>query len=171
MNRTLARWNLLDAEAAARDVLACCGSQTWAQQLSERRPFLNEDALFSASAAVWNALPAADWQQAFNSHPRIGESRAVTSTTEESLRWSAQEQRHAVSADDAMKRALAAANQRYESRFGRIFIVCAAGKSSHEILSILESRMNNDDATELKQAADEQGKITELRLRRWLEEG
>ena len=74
-----------------------------------------------------------------------------------------------MSEDDAAKLALAEANRSYEERFGRIFIVCASGKTSAEILAILKERMKNDATTELREAAEQQRQITQLRLRRWLE--
>jgi 2-oxo-4-hydroxy-4-carboxy-5-ureidoimidazoline decarboxylase len=68
-----------------------------------------------------------------------------------------------------MKFALNEANRSYEQKFGRIFIVCATGKTPSEILDILEVRRKNDAATELREAAEQQRQITQLRLRRWLE--
>jgi 2-oxo-4-hydroxy-4-carboxy-5-ureidoimidazoline decarboxylase len=169
MNDVLARWNSLDPESATREILPCCGSQTWAEALTAKRPYTNEAALFITSDTIWRSLPEAAWQQALDSHPRIGQKHAQTQATEQSLRWSAQEQRVALSADAAAKLALEDANRRYEQRFGRIFIVCARGKSSSEILSILETRMNNDPQTELHEAVEQQRQITQLRLHRWLE--
>jgi 2-oxo-4-hydroxy-4-carboxy-5-ureidoimidazoline decarboxylase len=169
MNKVLSRWNSLDPATAAREALPCCGSQAWAVALASRRPISDEASLIEASSSVWLALPEDAWQEAFDSHPRIGQSHAQVHATEESLRWSAQEQRTALSEDDAARLALKEANRRYEQKFGRIFIVCAAGKSSMEILNILEKRMKNDAATELCEAAEQQRQITQLRLHRWLE--
>ena len=169
MNPVLTRWNALDAESAAREVLPCCGSSAWAAYLAAKRPIANEAALLEASSTVWFSLPKEAWQQAFDSHPRIGQKHAQSQATEESLRWSAQEQRAVVSEDTAAKQALEQANRRYEQRFGRIFIVCATGKSAPQILSILKARMHNDPQTELREAAEQQRQITDLRLRRWLE--
>jgi len=169
MNDVLARWNSLDPDSATREILPCCGSQAWAEALTAKRPYTNEAALFTASDTIWLSLPEAAWQQAFDSHPRIGQKHAQNHATEESLRWSAQEQRTALSTDASAKLALEDANRRYEQRFGRIFIVCASGKSSSEILSILAARMSNDSQTELQEAVEQQRQITQLRLRRWLE--
>jgi 2-oxo-4-hydroxy-4-carboxy-5-ureidoimidazoline decarboxylase len=169
MNDVLARWNSLDPDSATREILPCCGSQAWAEALTAKRPYTNEAALFTASDTIWLSLPEAAWQQAFDSHPRIGEKHAQTHATEESLRWSAQEQRTALSTDISAKLALENANHRYEQRFNRIFIVCANGKSTSEILSILEARMTNDPKNELHEAAEQQRQITQLRLHRWLE--
>jgi 2-oxo-4-hydroxy-4-carboxy-5-ureidoimidazoline decarboxylase len=168
MNKVLARWNSLDHATAAREVLPCCGSQAWAAALASQRPIADES-LIETSSAVWLALPEEAWQEAFDSHPRIGQENSQSHTTEESLRWSAQEQRAALSDDDAVKLALEEANRRYEQKFGRIFIVCATGKTSAEMLAILEGRMKNDATTELHEAAEQQRQITQLRLHRWLE--
>jgi 2-oxo-4-hydroxy-4-carboxy-5-ureidoimidazoline decarboxylase len=168
-NNVLARWNSLDAATAAREALPCCGSQGWATALAARRPIADEASLIEASTSIWLALPQEAWQEAFDSHPRIGQTHAQTHATEESLRFSAQEQRTALSKDETARLAFEEANRRYEQKFGRIFIVCAAGKTFAEMLAILETRMKNDVATELREAAEQQRQITELRLHRWLE--
>jgi 2-oxo-4-hydroxy-4-carboxy-5-ureidoimidazoline decarboxylase len=167
-NAILERWNALDAIEAAREVLPCCGSRAWAAALAARRPLADNAGLLNSASEVWLALPEADWMEAFNSHPRIGEQHAQAAATEASLKSSAQEQSVAISADDAAKLALAEGNRRYEQRFGRIFIICASGRTAQEILTMQELRMKNDDATELREAAEQQRQITLLRLRRWL---
>jgi 2-oxo-4-hydroxy-4-carboxy-5-ureidoimidazoline decarboxylase len=168
MNQVLARWNSLNPTTAAREALPCCGSQAWAVALASKRPFTDTASVAEASAAVWFALPQEAWQEAFSSHPRIGQKHAQTTATDESLQWSAQEQRTALSADETAKLALEEANHRYEQKFGHIFIVCATGKTSGEILAILEARMQNNATTELREAAKQQNQITQLRLQRWL---
>ncbi|HKO19270.1 MAG TPA: 2-oxo-4-hydroxy-4-carboxy-5-ureidoimidazoline decarboxylase [Acidobacteriaceae bacterium] len=166
-NAVLARWNALDAAEAAREVLPCCGSSVWAESLANHRPFANADELFASSDAIWRALVERDWQEAFDSHPRIGQQHAKSATAE-SLRWSSEEQRAALALDEAVKAALTEGNRRYEERFGRIFIVCASGRSAAEILEVLEQRMQNPPDIELQEAAEQQRQITQLRLRRWL---
>ena len=52
----------------------------------------------------------------------------------------------------------------YENNFGYIFIVCATGKTAEEMLSLINERLKNDPETELLIAANEQNKITRLRL-------
>ncbi|WP_433965826.1 2-oxo-4-hydroxy-4-carboxy-5-ureidoimidazoline decarboxylase [Tunturiibacter gelidiferens] len=169
MNKVLARWNSLDLATAAREALPCCGSHAWSEALASARPIADETSLLETSASIWLNLPEQAWQEAFDSHPRIGQKHAQSLATEESLRWSAQEQRAARSDDQAAKLALDAANLLYEQRFGRIFIVCATGKTSAEILAILKRRIQNDATTELHEAAEQQRQITQLRLHRWLE--
>jgi 2-oxo-4-hydroxy-4-carboxy-5-ureidoimidazoline decarboxylase len=169
MRKALVRWNSLDPAIAAREILPCCGSQAWADALASKRPFTDEESLLETSSLIWRTLTESAWQEAFDSHPRIGQNHAQAGATSESLQWSAQEQRTVLSADDAMKFALNEANRSYEQKFGRIFIVCATGKTPSEILDILEVRRKNDAATELREAAEQQRQITQLRLRRWLE--
>jgi 2-oxo-4-hydroxy-4-carboxy-5-ureidoimidazoline decarboxylase len=169
MNKVLARWNSLDAADAAREALPCCGSRAWAIALASRRPIADEASLAEASTAIWWALPEQAWREAFDSHPRIGQKHAVSHATTESLQWSAKEQQN-VSADDATRLALAEANRRYEQKFGRIFIVSATRKSSPQILALLETRLQNDHPTELREAAEQQHQITQLRLNKWMNE-
>lgn len=168
LNKVLARWNSLDPVTAAREVLPCCGSHAWAVALASVRPIVDEPSLIETSSSVWLTLPEKDWREAFDSHPRIGQTHPQAHATEESLCWSAQEQRTALS-DENAGLALEEANRRYEQRFGRIFIVCATEKTVTEMLAILEARMKNDDATEFREAAEQQRQITQLRLHRWLE--
>jgi 2-oxo-4-hydroxy-4-carboxy-5-ureidoimidazoline decarboxylase len=168
VSEILVRWNALTDEEAARAILPCCGSQKWARSLASRRPVLDTSALLSASDEIWRSLSEEDWLEAFRSHPRIGESRTQEPVTAQSLAWSEEEQQKAAAADEALKMALKWGNREYEQKFGRIFIVCATGKSSSEILEILRRRLHNDEKTELQQAAEEQRQIMNLRLRKWI---
>jgi OHCU decarboxylase len=173
VENVLARWNVLPADEAVSKILLCCGSKAWARAMVARRPLADEGAILAASNEVWRSLARSDWMEAFESHPRIGESRASEPSprTPESpaVAWSAQEQRNVGDADAALKNALAEANRKYERRFHRIFIVCATGKSASEILAILQRRIANDKETELQEAAEQQRQITEIRLRKWLQ--
>jgi len=170
MTSALAVWNAMASDEAERHILPCCGSRAWATKIAKRRPFASSTALLEASREIWQSLDARDWLEAFHSHPRIGESSAAPSAAAKSQEWSAQEQRQVEQGSDAVKTALAQGNREYEERFGRIFIVCATGKSPDEILQILRRRLQNDEAAELQEAAEEQRHITEIRLRKWLGE-
>jgi 2-oxo-4-hydroxy-4-carboxy-5-ureidoimidazoline decarboxylase len=168
VNTILADWNSLDAIAAAAAILPCNGSHAWASKVAALRPFYTPEALFDASDQVWLALPEHDWQQAFDAHPRIGERRAKAATSR-SLDWSSAEQ-SAANPDAATQAELAEANREYEAKFGRIFIVCATGRTAAEMLSILRERLSNDARAEMLEAAEQQRQITQLRLRKWLED-
>jgi 2-oxo-4-hydroxy-4-carboxy-5-ureidoimidazoline decarboxylase len=170
MSDVLARWNQLPAEEAAQEILACCGSLAWARGLAARRPFPDEASLVAASGEIWGQLGARDWMEAFSRHPRIGERKAPQLAPAQSAAWSSQEQQKVAAAGEAVVAALAEANREYERRFGQVFIVCATGKSADEIVDILRRRLQNDDARELQVAAEEQRKITNIRLKKWLHE-
>jgi OHCU decarboxylase len=165
----LARWNSLPPDGAAQEILPCCGSRAWAFGVAARRPLLDEASLLAASDQVWNSLDEPDWLEAFASHPRLGESRAVPNAPAQSAAWSAQEQKNVAASSKAALAELAAANREYERRFGRIFIVSATGKSPAEILEILRTRLQNDAAAELREAAEQQRRIARIRLTKWLQ--
>ncbi|HUP57055.1 MAG TPA: 2-oxo-4-hydroxy-4-carboxy-5-ureidoimidazoline decarboxylase, partial [Bdellovibrionota bacterium] len=95
-------------------------------------------------------------------HPKIGD--------REELRKKFSEQAGVAQASEATLQALAQGNADYEKRFGFIFIVCATGKSADEMLQILNARLPNAPEQELRIAAEEQGKITRIRLKKLIEE-
>jgi len=169
MNPILQSWNALDTFSAESEILSCCGSRAWAQELVALRPYDAHEDLLRMSDEVWSRLDVADWDEAFRSHPRIGEHKASSSATPQSAQWSSQEQSSAAKSDAATQDALKQGNTAYEARFGRIYIVCATGKSAEEMLAILERRLQNGDADELREAAEQQRQITQLRLRKWLQ--
>ena len=72
------------------------------------------------------------------------------------------------SASDAVRDRLAQGNRDYVERFGYIFIVCATGKSAEEMLAMLERRLDHDTDDELAIAAEEQRRITRLRMAKLL---
>ncbi len=168
MSEVLARWNSLPHEEAAREILPCCGSKAWAARVASKRPIQDEALLLATSDEIWAGLGETDWLEAFRSHPRIGESRAEQTVAAQSSAWSEQEQQKAATADGAIKMAVKWGNREYEHKFGRIFIVCATGKSASEILAILRRRLHNDEAAELRQAVEEQRQIMRLRLTKWI---
>ena len=160
--------NSLAPDEAEKEFLKCCSSRNWAQRMVAERPFASLEGMVEAGDRIWWLLGPEDWLEAFRSHPKIGEKKAAQQVSEESRAWSEHEQSGVEnSAPDAM-RALAELNHVYEEKFGYIFIVCATGKSSEEMLAILRARLENPAGTELRIAAAEQAKITQLRLRKLL---
>lgn len=122
-------------------------------------PFAGEEQLFASADQIWRELSEEDWLEAFAAHPRIG-ARASGQA--------AAEQAGTSGASAETLAALSRANQEYEERFGYIFIVCAAGRSAEEMLDLCRRRLHNDFSEELKMAAEEQRKITRLRLEKRL---
>ena len=91
-------------------------------------------------------------------HPRIGE-RARGTSTEAAL--SRTEQPHL---DAEIAEQLAAANEAYEARFGRVFLIRAAGRSAPEILAELQRRLTLSPDDEEAVAIDQLREIAKLRL-------
>ncbi|HSB26281.1 MAG TPA: 2-oxo-4-hydroxy-4-carboxy-5-ureidoimidazoline decarboxylase [Pyrinomonadaceae bacterium] len=165
-NRDLDWLNQLSSTEAINEFLKCCGSRSWATQMTERRPFTNVEHLSDEASKCWWNLGSDDWLEAFRSHPKIGEKKAAETVSDQSRAWSGQEQSRLANAPEKVLSELATLNEQYEKRFGFIFIVCASGKSSDEMLAILKTRLSNDPTTELPIAANEQEKITQLRLKK-----
>jgi OHCU decarboxylase len=165
---SLANLNSLSNSEAEAELLKCCGARNWARLMTAARPFANVDGLLTKADSIWWSLGSEDWLEAFRAHPKIGEKKAAAAQSAEARKWSAQEQSGIRNAAADTMAALAAGNRDYEQRFGFIFIVCASGKSSEEMLKMLKLRLQNDRETELRVAAEEQRKITRLRLEKLL---
>jgi allantoicase len=160
----LAKLNALPEKKARAALLACCGSRAWAQGMAAARPFSSAAELLESADRIWSGLDKKEWLAAFRHHPRIGQRKAAAKQSAQARRWSAKEQSTAAKAPAEVLAELAKANRAYEARFGYIFLVCAAGKSSEEILVMLRQRLTNDSDAELRTAAEEQRKITRRRL-------
>jgi 2-oxo-4-hydroxy-4-carboxy-5-ureidoimidazoline decarboxylase len=169
MNQVLAAWNKAVAASAFDAMLACCGARRWAAAMVGLRPIGTVQELSAAADAAWSAMDEADWMEAFAYHPRIGERKAAHATAK-SAAWSSQEQSSANDAEAGVLAALAQGNAHYEQRFGFTYIVCATGKSADQMLAILNRRLSSNRATELRDAAEEQRQIIQIRLGKWLVE-
>ena len=142
--------------------LACCGSERWADSMVEALPLADGQALLQTADAAWQAVDDDDRLQAFKAHPRIG-------STSGASKWSQGEQAAAATADGMKRLRLAALNDEYFDKHGFIFIICATGKSSDEVLAALEQRLGNTTEQEIANAAVEQGAITKIRINKWLQ--
>jgi 2-oxo-4-hydroxy-4-carboxy-5-ureidoimidazoline decarboxylase len=162
--------NHLSVEQARAELLRCCGSSRWASQMAARRPFTGVPDFLGAAEDIWNGLSSRDWMEAFSHHPRIGDLDSLRAKFAQTGNWAAGEQSGVKGAPDEILKALAEGNRNYEQKFGFIFIVCATGKNAGEMLAMLNERLVNDLAIELKVASAEQNKITRLRLQKLLNE-
>lgn len=162
-------FNQLSREEAASELMKCCGSIEWAQAVAAERPFSSIDELLTTADRIWWLLEPADWLDAFSHHPQIGGRESERPQAAEASRWSEDEQSGTRGTDDDTMAAFASANHAYLNKFGYIFIVCATGKSAAEMLSLLEQRLPNDPEKELHIAAEEQRRITHLRLQKLLQ--
>jgi 2-oxo-4-hydroxy-4-carboxy-5-ureidoimidazoline decarboxylase len=118
------------------------------------RPYASRETMLASAESFAAELTPDELHAAMAGHPRIGERKEgdAFSRTEQS------------GVDSAMADRLRAANERYEERFGHIYLVFASGRSGEELLAILESRLSNDPKAELRVVNAELAKITVLRL-------
>lgn len=167
--QNLAWLNDLPPAEAEAVFLDCCGSSEWARRMAAARPFPMLEALYGTAATIWFAQSRADHLEAFASHPKIGASKPAASQKVQAADWSREEQSGTDSVKNEVREELRKANRLYEDKFGFIFIICATGKTADEMLAICRARLGNSVETELAIAAEEQQKITELRLGKLLE--
>ena len=167
MNAVLAAWNQAGDATARQAMLACCGAARWAAQMVALRPIADATELSETADRVWSTMEELDWLDAFASHPRIGE-RAATGSQGQSAAWSKQEQSGTSTANENVLTELARGNTLYEERFGFTYIVCATGKSAEEMLAILKRRLAATREDELREAAEQQRQIMQIRLGKWL---
>lgn len=160
----LAHLNRADPAAATAAFFDCCASTAWAQAMTAGRPYQDLAHLLADAEEQWWELTSEDWMEAFASHPKIGERR---DGDDAHAAWSRQEQ-SGLAADERLEADLVEANEAYEERFGYTFIVFATGKTGDEMLALCRQRLDNDELTELRVAATEQARITNLRLRKLL---
>jgi 2-oxo-4-hydroxy-4-carboxy-5-ureidoimidazoline decarboxylase len=152
--------NSLPMPAARTALGRCCGARRWVEAMLAARPFASDAELLAAAERVWWGLGRTDWLEAFAVHPRIGDRGSGGALTD----WARREQAGADGAAGATLAALAQGNLTYEERFGHVFLISATGKTADEMLGALRGRLANDPAAELRVAAEEQAKITRLRL-------
>ena len=158
----LSEFNALDAAEALVLVRGLADIPEWAAAIVGNRPYDDAETL-----AGYADLLAADWTDeqvtaALDDHPRIGEKHAGSGAGAE---HSSREQAGVDPRDADVVRRLAEGNAAYEARFDRIYLVRAAGRSAEEILALLEQRLTNDPATELRVTAGQLREIADLRLR------
>lgn len=161
---TIEEFNRLNREAAGSVLEACADIDSWVAGLLARRPFDSRDALLEQADSAARTWTSAEVDGALRRHPRIGERPRPEAIGAASAARSASEQASVALADASVREALAVGNARYEERFGRIFLIRAAGRSPEEMLSALNERLANDDATEDAVVAGQLRQIALMRL-------
>ncbi|KAM3300503.1 hypothetical protein ACQJBY_041492 [Aegilops geniculata] len=148
------------ATLTVEDVLRVNGSRRFAVALAAASPFGSlADALLAARRIWRNEVDVPGWLEAFAANPPIG-------TTSPSIsKWSKEEQSVARStATHSIAQDLSEWNAKYRNKFGFVFLICATGRTAPEVLAELMRRYANRLIVELEIAAEEELKITELRL-------
>jgi allantoicase len=164
----IARLNHLSRAQAAAAFFDCCSSKKWVELLLAHRPFADDSALLDFAEEAFASLGSKDWLTVFRGHPAIGAAKAKAKQTATAREWSAGEQSLARKGSAETLAVLGAANEAYEATFGHVFLICATGKSSEQILQSLQERLGHDADTEMRIAGEEQRKITRLRLEKLL---
>lgn len=164
----IARLNHLSRKQVAAALYDCCGSKKWVERVLTHRPFADASALLDSAEEAFGSLGRKDWMTIFRSHPAIGAKKGKAKQTATAREWSAGEQSLAQKAAPEVLAAMAAANEAYEATFGHVFLICATGKSSEQILKSFQERLGHDAETEMRIAGEEQRKITRLRLEKLL---
>jgi 2-oxo-4-hydroxy-4-carboxy-5-ureidoimidazoline decarboxylase len=166
---TLHDFNTLSKDRLVDELTKCCGSSAWVNKML---PFIPADdmvELLEDAEEQWWKCSEDDWKEAFTHHPKIGDVESLAKKFASTAQWASGEQSAVSAANKETIEALAGGNRLYEEKFGYIFIVCATGKSAEEMLGLLHARLPNSPEEEIKIAADEQNKITKLRIEKLLE--
>jgi len=143
------------ARVSRDQLLTCLSVPRWADDVLAGEPYADQEALVAAADAAARSLSADELDQALAAHPRIGERGGEQSQRE-------QAGVDAGSGDTAAR--LAAGNAAYEERFGRVFLIRAAGRDAEAILAELDRRLGNDEETERAETVDNLRQIALLRL-------
>ncbi|GAA1920612.1 2-oxo-4-hydroxy-4-carboxy-5-ureidoimidazoline decarboxylase [Microbacterium aoyamense] len=159
---TIDEFNGMDAAAARALVSVWAAVPVWADALVAARPYSSADALAEAAGALAAGWSRDDLDAALAHHPRIG-ARVTGENAEATASRSEQAAMRDAAADVTAK--IAAGNAAYEERFGRVFLIRAAGRSPEEMLVALERRLGNDDEVEAAEATAQLAEIALLRLR------
>ena len=163
----LQTFNPLPDDEGRALLTSCLSVRRWADDVLAGRPYASRDELLAAADAAARHLDDEELEQALAGHPRIGQRPSAGHTAG----FSAREQAGVDPSNAAIADRLAAGNRAYEDRFGRVFLVRAAGRSATEILDELERRLGNDDTTERAETVDNLRQIALLRLRSSVAEG
>lgn len=145
---------------------AALGVRRFVDVVAAGGPYPDVDALLAAASAAATPLTPGEIDEAMAHHPRIGERPQGHGAAQA---FSRREQASADADDVEVNAAIAAGNAAYEERFGRVFLIRAAGRTRAEILGELRRRLELDDAAELAIVGEQLREIALLRLRQTFE--
>ena len=161
---TIDEFNRLQPAVAAGVLAGCADIESWIDAVLGDRPFASREALLEAAGRAAEGWTNAEVDVGLAHHPRIGERPDADRLGAVNSAHSAREQAGMATAAGSTQAAIAAGNAAYERRFGRVFLIRAAGRSPEQILAELTVRLRNDDATEDAVVARELREIALLRL-------
>lgn len=158
----LSEFNDADGPAAASVVRVWADIPAWTDAIVVARPYASVDALEAHAAALAERWSVDELDAALAHHPRIGERPTAIGAEGDASR---REQAAMTTAAEDVAARIAAGNAAYEERFGRVFLIRAAGRAPEEILANLERRLANDADVETSEATKQLAEIALLRLR------
>ena len=159
----LIRFNELNKPALLRILMDICQSPTWRNDITDHRPYADLDALLASSDEYLKLVTEIEIDESLINHPRIGTKNAGPRSTLEQSRF-------ADTIDESTFGEFAGLNQKYEDKFGYIFLVAAEGRSAKELFDVLNERLKNSPETERPIMHAELAKINRLRLKRLVAE-
>ena len=153
---TLDEFNALPFEASRAAMLDVCGCEAWAVEMAAKRPYGSVKAVNEAADAQWWLLGDYGWLEAFRAHPVTGapdqRAAALSNAVPDS--------------EPTIIDTIAGLRHEYYATFGFTFVFCAEGKTPEDVLDAIKSRVENRPEEEMAYAAEEQAKITQVRLGR-----
>lgn len=165
---SLEKINTANIEQVYRVFESCCCAPKWIESMINARPFAQPTDVFTASDKSFMRFTKTDYLNAFEGHPQIGNLQTLHEKYANTSDSASHEQSGMSDAEQSVLEEMHALNIKYLEKFGFIFIVCASGKSSLQMLDLIKSRINNEQHTELTIAGNEQAKITHIRLEKLL---
>ncbi|MDN5843482.1 MAG: 2-oxo-4-hydroxy-4-carboxy-5-ureidoimidazoline decarboxylase [Alcaligenaceae bacterium] len=134
-----------------------------AERAWEARPFDSTDALHRAMVHVVQQADPERQLALITAHPELAGREAEAGTLTNA---STTEQRGAgldqCSPQELVR--LRSLNAAYRERFGFPFVIAVKGRSRHEIMDAIETRLKNDRDTEFADCLDQIGQIARFRL-------
>lgn len=157
----LEQFNRAPRSEAIEALIPCVDIHRWCEEIADNRPFTSRESLLEAARTAALPFTADEVSVALAHHPRIGQRPGDTG---EQATLARSEQAGVDPADAAIAAALAVGNRAYEERFGRVFLIRAAGRTGAEMLAILHRRLQNSGEAEALAAAEQLREIALLRL-------
>ncbi|NDV89911.1 2-oxo-4-hydroxy-4-carboxy-5-ureidoimidazoline decarboxylase [Alteromonas sp. 345S023] len=145
-----------------------CAAKHWIEAMVNARPYSDLDSLTEHAAKAWQGCEQEDFLEAFTAHPMIGDVATLRAKFANTKAVASGEQSGTAGASEETLHALKALNEAYLDKHGFIFIICATGLSADTMLNALKARLPNSTEQEIRIAAQEQIKITLLRINKAL---
>ena len=154
-------FNTVSAAEAAEVLRRCAAVDSFVTAVVAGRPYADLDSLLATAAAQTDMWSDAEVETALALQPPSGTKVAGHGR---SARLSRKER---AALEDEEADVLARLDEgvaTYEARFGRPYLVRAAGRAPEQLLAILKQRLGHDDMTERRVTREQLGEIALLRL-------